>query len=208
MPVVELVLTLVGVAGFLMLVLAMWAHSQILAALGMILVSGASATVVVRNWRERVRRYRNSRGLSAEAPPERVPRSNAPGAIFHIRDARTGVTSDVVTAAPAMEGWNALVTGWSIGDMASAADVKIDEPLDGIALGIFPASNHIILWGSVEPGRTVPEIACGFAGAWVREPALMTDGCVEFRFDRHPLRIGRHEITLEVRYAGAEPVTG
>jgi hypothetical protein len=97
-----------------------------------------------------------------------------------------------------MKGWNNLVQGWSIGGKSSGADVEINEALTGIDLGIFPASHHIILWGTVPADTKMPDLAVqGYDGKWL-DPTLMDGNTLYCRFDWFPLRIGQHEIRVEM----------
>jgi hypothetical protein len=96
-----------------------------------------------------------------------------------------------------MKGWNNLVKGWSVGGKSSGADVEIDEALGGVDLGIFPASNHIILWGTVPAKTNIPDLAIVDDGKLLS--AVYRDGNIlHCRFDRFPLRIGDHELRVEL----------
>jgi len=117
--------------------------------------------------------------------------------IFRVTILSTGVAKEVWVGSPQKEGWNDLVRGWSIGGLSSGADLQIDEDLTGSDLGIFPVSNHVMLWGRLIPGRPLPGIALFVNGVWWEEPILGNADKIEFRFDRHPLRIGDHMVELE-----------
>ena len=86
---------------------------------------------------------------------------------FRVTDERSG-ESRVVDA----EGSNPLVFqhywlderplfGWSVGGIGSTSSIELDEPLDGIDLGIFPVSNHVILLGHCPESRAamLPQIS-------------------------------------------------
>jgi hypothetical protein len=84
-----------------------------------------------------------------------------------------------------------------VGGNSSGADVEINEVLSGIDLGIFPATNHIILWGTVSAEAKMPEVAVQtYDGKWLC--ATQEDGKLRCRFDGCPLRIGHHEIRAEI----------
>jgi hypothetical protein len=94
-------------------------------------------------------------------------------AVVHVTDTRSGVPNDITVGPPHMKGWNNLVQGWSIGGESSRADIEINEVLTGIDLGIFPASNHIILWGTVPAETKMPDLAVqGYDGKWL-DPTRM-----------------------------------
>jgi hypothetical protein len=119
-------------------------------------------------------------------------------AIIHVTDAGAGTSKDVTVGPPHIQGWNNLAKGWSVGGNSSGTDVEIDEALSGIDLGIFPASNHIILWGILPAEAKIPDIAVrGYDGKWV-SPIYMDGNKLSCRFDQFPLRVGHHEIRVEL----------
>ncbi|HLY76098.1 MAG TPA: hypothetical protein VKU80_18410 [Planctomycetota bacterium] len=106
-----------------------------------------------------------------------------------ITDTATGKSREIPLGQPAKKGWNDLVLGWGLGTLKSCADITLDEPLEGADLGIYFASNHMILSGTAAKGSTPPEIS--FADSPERAKAE-TGAKVYFRFDGSDLRIGRH----------------
>jgi hypothetical protein len=110
-----------------------------------------------------------------------------------------------------MPGWNKWVMGWSIGPRGSGAPIELDEPLGECRIGIFPASNHVLLWGTAKELPEIwmlrgdvsvdalvpiqPEHWTPIDRAYLAEMALV--GNVRLRFDRRPLRLGNH--VLEMR---------
>ena len=131
---------------------------------------------------------------------------------FRITDLRDHTVRDfeLNLESQDMLGWNDLVAGWSIGAVGSGAPIVIDEPLDGCHVGIFPASNHIILWGSATrlPEMWVlagwherhDELVPFLAECWTRRDpdARSEDGRVYVRFDGRPLRLGQHIIHMRL----------
>ena len=115
--------------------------------------------------------------------------------LFFVTDISNGTTEKIEVGAPDIDGWNDLVKGWSISGKSTTAQLKIDEDLGGLQLGIFHASNHMILWGKVVSGAILPEIRRYYGSTWSGEPEV-EDGHLYFRFDTYPLRIGRHIIEL------------
>jgi hypothetical protein len=56
----------------------------------------------------------------------------------------------------------------SVGDKSSGADIKINEAYSGVDLGIFPASNHVILWSTVPAETKMPDVGVqGYDGKWL-----------------------------------------
>jgi len=119
-----------------------------------------------------------------------------------------------------MPGWNSFVDGWSLGPVGSGAAIELDEPLNGFRLGIFPVSNHVLLWG--QAADATPDVyrlvTSGFLGnlasflrkvgalglarsAWVKLSAQdlraqAQPGHIRLRFDRRPIRIGHSIIEM------------
>lgn len=95
-----------------------------------------------------------------------------------------------------LDGWNEYVRGWSIGPASTNAYIVVEEAeLAGVQLGIFPASNHVLLWGHVPEGQTLPQIAWNQGEGWrTWKPMQFAPGRLEFRFDRYPFKIGDHII--------------
>jgi hypothetical protein len=120
--------------------------------------------------------------------------------IFRVIDLRTGIQSEIMAGLPSKSGGNEFVKGWSVGGISSGAQLEIDEDLNGIDLGIFPASNHVFLRGRVEPGRALPAIGLYYDDRWSNYLLSLTDGKLDYRFDRGPLRIGSHIITVHINY--------
>jgi hypothetical protein len=126
-----------------------------------------------------------------------------------------------------MPGWNHLVVGWSLGAVGTGSAIEIDEPLEGAKLGIFLASNHVILSGVCpkSTAESLPEIGIRsdnplkVRSIWARSLDLITgrrakneqnewrivdpmsyarhEGELYVRFDQRPLRIGSHVIEME-----------
>lgn len=71
------------------------------------------------------------------------------GEVISITNVRTGkrLELDIWNQNCNMQGWQPNVVGWSIGERGSRAPIEIDGDLQSARLGIFPASNHVILWG-------------------------------------------------------------
>src|SRR5262245_35072020 len=57
---------------------------------------------------------------------------------------------DLSRISPDMPGWNGHVAGWSLGREGSGARIELDERLDECRIGIFHASNHVVLWGAAK----------------------------------------------------------
>jgi hypothetical protein len=119
-----------------------------------------------------------------------------------------------------MPGWQPKVIGWSVGSLASGAAIELDEPLDGIEIGIFPASNHVLLWGKADPA--IPDVFLLRGGGvrgnvefllhslkvlslsrrrWAKLSSEQLrsqarPGHIRWRFDRRPIRIGHHIIEM------------
>ena len=99
-----------------------------------------------------------------------------------------------------LSGWNSLVSGWSVGAMGSGTAIELDEPLEGAQIGIFPASNHVLLWGQAP--SAMPDIYClNPPGSWVKLTSEVLrrhaePGGIRLRFDRRPIRIGKFIIEM------------
>ncbi|MEZ4236995.1 MAG: hypothetical protein R3F59_12750 [Myxococcota bacterium] len=96
-----------------------------------------------------------------------------------------------------LPGWNDLVNGWSLGPASTGAQVPVEEPmLLGTRLGIFPASNHVILWGHVPPEHELAPFQIRMSGhRWVEARCSRSEADTLYcRFDRGPLRIGDHVV--------------
>ena len=113
--------------------------------------------------------------------------------------------AELPLSARDMDGWNENVTGWSIGTESSGAFIKINEPaLENGSLGIFPASNYVILWGQVPSGHdSLPIIgyAHDFDANSLAESADQRARQRNYhvfycRFDTVPLRIGDHVVSF------------
>ena len=115
--------------------------------------------------------------------------------VLFVTDTRNGTTEKTEVGAPDIGDWNDTVRGWSIGGKSTTAQLKIDEDIGSLALGIFRASGHFILWGKVVSDGILPEIRRYYGSAWSGEPDV-ENGHLSFRFDRCPLRIGHHIIEL------------
>jgi len=114
----------------------------------------------------------------------------------YITDLDFTAEREIDVGSPKAPGGNKLVTGWSIGELSSGADIEIDERLEGLQLGVLPASNHIILSGKIASGSPIPPIARFNGKDWTGE-AHLSENALTFRFDDYPLRIGRHVLRVE-----------
>ena len=127
---------------------------------------------------------------------------------FFVTDMSNGTTEKTEVGARDIGGWDDLVRGWSVGGKSTTAQLKIDEDLGSLELGIFHASHHIILWGKVASGAILPEIRRYDGSAWSGKPQV-EGGHLYFRFDRCPLRIGHYIIELnsepETLWCNREP---
>jgi hypothetical protein len=140
------------------------------------------------------------------------------GMKFRVTDLRDGSQRELRLSLQTRDlpGWNQFASGWLIGAVGSGAPIQVDEPLGESRVGIFPASNHVVLWGTAGEfpevwvmrlsdsmrRRTGPQaeaLAPFQAERWtlVDRATLssrMRVGEVYLRFDRRPLRLGNHII--------------
>jgi hypothetical protein len=78
-----------------------------------------------------------------------------------ITDLDTEQSHVVEPGEPEKFDWGRGSVGWSLGTMASGSAIEIDEPLEGLNLGIFAASHHKILIGEYPNSRaeSLPEVS-------------------------------------------------
>lgn len=146
-------------------------------------------------------------------------------AILHIADQNARRIHIKELGSPEPLEWHHDSWGWSIGGVGSGAQIELDEPLEGINLAIWPASNHKFLVGeylnrnpdslpTMHAERFGPRhrlFRWGLAlGRVLRLSSDRSDtsrtadvtengraGKVKVRFDSSALRIGRHVIQFE-----------
>jgi hypothetical protein len=146
---------------------------------------------------------------------------------FRITDLDTEQSHVVEPGEPEKFDWGRGSVGWSLGTMASGSAIEIDEPLEGLNLGIFAASHHKILIGEYPNSRakSLPEFSIGYdnslkrRSSWARSldrivgrlptadpiqwlvvdptESARSKGELYVRFDRCPLKIGGHVIEFE-----------
>ena len=148
------------------------------------------STLIGRLWRQAMEGFARLRsGRPTASKLERIRGT------VHIKNLDTNTEREICVESPEVPGWNPFVKGWSIGGISSGANIQLDEPLDGCQLGIFPASNHIVLWGQVNESSPLPPIDMFYQGEWRHKPKV-EESRLWFRFDYHPLRIGRHALLI------------
>ncbi len=96
---------------------------------------------------------------------------------FRVTHLDTGRVLTVLPGEPDMSVPTLARKGRSIGVPGSGSALEIDEPLEGVELGIFAVSSHVLLRGSCSPSRAkeLPEIAVDEDGPSWMERVLASD---------------------------------